>query len=76
LPLSGVGFPAHFLVAYEAEPRLLVDPFDCGRMLTVPDCEQLSVVQPSALEPQLAVRGQGALGCLGDQVSAIAFVGW
>ncbi len=41
LPLSGVGFPAHFLVAYEAEPRLLVDPFDCGRMLTVPDCEQL-----------------------------------
>ena len=41
LPLSGVGFPAHFLVAYETEPRLLVDPFNCGRMLTVPDCEQL-----------------------------------
>jgi regulator of sirC expression with transglutaminase-like and TPR domain len=41
LPLGGIGFPAHFLVAYEAEPRLLVDAFNCGRMLTVRDCEQL-----------------------------------
>jgi regulator of sirC expression with transglutaminase-like and TPR domain len=41
LPLSGVGFPAHFLVAYEADPRLLIDPFNCGRMLRVADCEQL-----------------------------------
>jgi regulator of sirC expression with transglutaminase-like and TPR domain len=41
MPLSGVGFPAHFLVAYEAEPRLLVDPFDCGHMLSLSDCEQL-----------------------------------
>jgi regulator of sirC expression with transglutaminase-like and TPR domain len=41
LPLSGIGFPAHFLVAYESEPRLLVDPFNCGRMLSVSDCEQL-----------------------------------
>jgi regulator of sirC expression with transglutaminase-like and TPR domain len=41
LQLSGVGFPAHFLVAYEAEPRLLVDPFNCGRMLTIADCEHL-----------------------------------
>jgi len=41
LPLSGVGFPAHFLVAYEAEHRLLVDPFNCGRVLTIVDCEHL-----------------------------------
>jgi regulator of sirC expression with transglutaminase-like and TPR domain len=41
LPLSGVGFPAHFLVAYEAEPRVVVDPFHCGRLLSVSDCEQL-----------------------------------
>ena len=41
LPLSGVGFPAHFLVAYDAEPRLLVDPFNCGRLLTLDDCQQL-----------------------------------
>jgi regulator of sirC expression with transglutaminase-like and TPR domain len=41
MPLSGVGFPAHFLVAYEAEPRLLVDPFNCGRMLSVAECAQL-----------------------------------
>jgi regulator of sirC expression with transglutaminase-like and TPR domain len=41
LPLSGVGFPAHFLVAYEAEPRLLVDPFNCGRLLSVDDCQRL-----------------------------------
>jgi regulator of sirC expression with transglutaminase-like and TPR domain len=41
LPLSGVGFPAHFLVAYEAERRVIVDPFNCGRLLTEADCQQL-----------------------------------
>ena len=41
LPLSGVGFPAHFLVAYEAEPRLLLDAFNCGRLLTAADCQEL-----------------------------------
>jgi regulator of sirC expression with transglutaminase-like and TPR domain len=41
LPLSGVGFPAHFLVAYEAEPRVLIDPFNCGRILSVADCQRL-----------------------------------
>jgi regulator of sirC expression with transglutaminase-like and TPR domain len=34
LPLSGVNFPGHFLVRYEGEvARLLVDPFDGGRVL-------------------------------------------
>jgi regulator of sirC expression with transglutaminase-like and TPR domain len=41
LPLSGVGFPGHFLVAYEAEPRLFVDPFNCGRLLSRTDLQQL-----------------------------------
>ena len=41
LPLSGVSFPSHFLVAYEDEPRLLIDPFNCGRLLSVPDCEHM-----------------------------------
>lgn len=41
LPLAGVGFPSHFLVAYEGEERLLVDAFDCGRLLSVPDCEHM-----------------------------------
>jgi regulator of sirC expression with transglutaminase-like and TPR domain len=40
LPLSGVGFPAHFLVAFETEPRLLIDPFNCGRLLSVDDCRR------------------------------------
>jgi regulator of sirC expression with transglutaminase-like and TPR domain len=41
LRLSGVSFPAHFLVAYEAEQRLFVDPFNCGRLLSEADCQQL-----------------------------------
>jgi regulator of sirC expression with transglutaminase-like and TPR domain len=33
LPLCGVNFPGHFLVRYEGEAaRLLVDPFDAGRV--------------------------------------------
>lgn len=33
LPLRGVNFPGHFLVAYEGETaRFLVDPFDAGRI--------------------------------------------
>ncbi|MCA1644201.1 MAG: transglutaminase-like domain-containing protein [Chloroflexi bacterium] len=41
LPLRGVGFPGHFLVAYEAEPRLLIDAFNCGRLLSVADCQRM-----------------------------------
>ena len=41
LPLSGVGFPAHFLIACETEPRLFVDPFTCGRLLSLDDLQQL-----------------------------------
>jgi len=41
MPLNGVGFPAHFLVAYEGSPRIFIDPFSGGRMLTVVDCQKL-----------------------------------
>jgi regulator of sirC expression with transglutaminase-like and TPR domain len=41
LPLTGVGMPAHFVVAYEAPNRLLVDAFDCGRVLNLADCQEL-----------------------------------
>jgi regulator of sirC expression with transglutaminase-like and TPR domain len=41
LPLRGVGLPAHFIVAYDAPAGALVDPFNCGRPLSVADCEQL-----------------------------------
>ena len=39
LPLVGIGFPGHFLVGCDApEGRLLIDPFDGGRLLTELDC--------------------------------------
>jgi regulator of sirC expression with transglutaminase-like and TPR domain len=41
LPLGGVGFPAHFLVAYATQPRLFVDPFNRGRILSAADCQAL-----------------------------------
>jgi len=41
LPLSGVGFPSHFLVAYEAEPRLYIDPFNCGRLVSVEELQRM-----------------------------------
>jgi regulator of sirC expression with transglutaminase-like and TPR domain len=41
LHMVGVGFPAHFLVAFGTETRLLIDPFNCGKVLTRNDCEGL-----------------------------------
>jgi regulator of sirC expression with transglutaminase-like and TPR domain len=41
LPLVGVGLPAHFLVACEGPTRLLVDPFNCGRVVGLDDCHEL-----------------------------------
>lgn len=39
LPLVGIGFPGHFLVRCDAPgERLLIDPFDAGRLLTEADC--------------------------------------
>jgi regulator of sirC expression with transglutaminase-like and TPR domain len=39
LPLFGIGFPGHFLVGCDApEGRLLIDPFEHGRLLTEEDC--------------------------------------
>ncbi len=41
VPLVGVGFPGHFLLRHSAQPRLLLDPFDHGRLLTEEDCRQM-----------------------------------
>jgi regulator of sirC expression with transglutaminase-like and TPR domain len=42
IPLYGVAFPGHFLVALDAAGgRLVVDPFQAGRSLTLSDCTEL-----------------------------------
>jgi regulator of sirC expression with transglutaminase-like and TPR domain len=42
LPLAGVNFPGHFLVRYEgAVARLLVDPYDAGRVRWEDEGQQL-----------------------------------
>jgi regulator of sirC expression with transglutaminase-like and TPR domain len=42
IPLYGVAFPGHFLVALDAPSgRIVVDPFDAGRSLTLADCSAL-----------------------------------
>lgn len=41
VPLVGIGFPGHFLVRHACHPRLLVDPFDGGNVLTHEDCSEL-----------------------------------
>ena len=39
-PISGVGFPQHFLVKYEAPgEEIIIDPFNKGLILTREDCE-------------------------------------
>jgi len=50
LPMVGVGLPGHFIVKWEGEEELLIDPYDGGRLLTVEDCrEQLRGSYSSAL---------------------------
>ena len=40
-PVRGIGFPGHFLLRAQVEDReLFIDPFDCGRILTVEDCQE------------------------------------
>lgn len=43
LPLSGIGFPGHFLVGCEpeGEDRIIIDAFGGGTMLSEPDCRTL-----------------------------------
>ncbi|MGA9521807.1 MAG: transglutaminase-like domain-containing protein [Myxococcaceae bacterium] len=42
IPLYGVGFPGHFLVAIGRDGgRLVVDPFNGGKLLSTEDCEAL-----------------------------------
>ena len=39
VPLVGIGMPGHFLIRHEAVPRVMVDPFEAGRLLDRDDCE-------------------------------------
>jgi regulator of sirC expression with transglutaminase-like and TPR domain len=40
-PISGVGFPGHFIVKYtDAYDEFFLDPFDGGAILTVDDCRE------------------------------------
>jgi len=43
LPLSGVNLPAHFVCRFDEEDgvRVMIDPFEKGRLLTEEDCRQL-----------------------------------
>lgn len=41
-PVTGVGFPGHFLVRFDDDERfVLVDPFAGGRSLSVDDCREM-----------------------------------
>jgi regulator of sirC expression with transglutaminase-like and TPR domain len=42
LPLEGINFPGHFLVACrDSEHEIFIDPFEAGRQLTLAECEAL-----------------------------------
>ncbi|HVF73614.1 MAG TPA: transglutaminase-like domain-containing protein [Acidimicrobiales bacterium] len=40
VPFVGIGLPGHFVVRHEAVPRVLLDPFEGGRLLTPEDCAE------------------------------------
>ncbi len=47
LEIEGVNFPGHFFVRHE---RVLFDPFERGRILSMEDCEQILARQKLTLE--------------------------
>jgi len=50
LPFVGIGLPGHFVVRHDAVPRVLLDPFECGRLLTPDDCaERVSAIYGDAV---------------------------
>src|SRR5215211_5282863 len=53
IPLYGVGFPGHFVVALDAtHGRIVVDPFSSGRSLTADDC--LAILKRHSPEAKLS----------------------
>lgn len=51
VPFSGVGLPGHFLVRHDGEPRVLLDPFEGGREVSVEDCaERVARIYGDAVE--------------------------
>jgi regulator of sirC expression with transglutaminase-like and TPR domain len=57
IPIAGIGFPGHFLVQYRGViPRLLIDPFNRGRIMTASRCMELvraTFGEPRPLEPHM-----------------------
>jgi regulator of sirC expression with transglutaminase-like and TPR domain len=53
LPLSGVNLPGHFICRYDDEEgiRVMVDPFNGGRLLTEDDCLRLAQEATGAVLP-------------------------
>ena len=41
VPLTGIGFPTHFLVGHELLDGLYIDPFHGGRILSAEDCKEM-----------------------------------
>jgi regulator of sirC expression with transglutaminase-like and TPR domain len=59
-PISGIGFPGHFLIKHSVGDRdIVIDPFNLGRILTDNDCQELldkahnglAQMNPSLLHP-------------------------
>jgi regulator of sirC expression with transglutaminase-like and TPR domain len=86
VPFSGIGLPGHFLVRHDAVPRVLIDPFEGGRELTVEDCadrieriygnavefdpSMLAPVGPRAILARMLANLKQRFGITGDAVAA------
>ena len=71
--LTGVGLPGHFVVAhFGAHPPVLLDPFDRGRILSMPVAEALlRPWQPREIAMRMLNNLVGAFDRRGDLAAAI-----
>lgn len=86
IPLVGIGMPGHFVVRHEGVPRVLLDPFEGGRELTVDDCAErvaaiyggavaftpsmLQAVGPRAILARMLANLKQRFSMTGDAVGA------
>lgn len=84
--IEGVNFPGHFFVRYE---RVIFDPFERGRIMSIADCEQILARQKLTLErtyldsapPRIMFRRMLAntlyvFQNAGDEARAAKIAGW
>lgn len=51
VPFVGIGLPGHFVVRHEGVPRVLLDPFEGGHLLTPDDCaERVAAIYGQAVQ--------------------------